>query len=68
MTLDNWRSVMDCDVTSKMGRRRPSRHWELKRQTERERLASLVTQELHAGRFDGIDQINSSLDGVDQPN
>ena len=55
-------------MTSEMGRRRPSRHWELKPNTERERLASLVAKELHAGRFDGIDQVNTSLDEVDQRN
>jgi hypothetical protein len=50
---------MDCDMTSELGRRRPNRHWELKRNTEKERLANLVAEELHSGRFDEL--IRSTL-------
>jgi hypothetical protein len=57
--LDNGLSVMDCGVTSEMGRRRPSRHWELERNTEKERLAGLVAEKLHAGRLDQL--IRSTL-------
>ena len=52
-------------MTSEMGDDVPLDIGSLKRNTEKERLACLVAEELHAGRFDGIDQVNSSLDEVD---